>query len=126
MQDHILIGRGESIIAVPDTTWRQHLAEAHQRGEERLRFMTAEHHVVRNFVVRELPGHHGLPWSPEEIARAVALPVQRLITLLDDLERHLFFLVRNSAGEVSWAFPVTVELTSHRVYFSTGEQLFAA
>ena len=126
MQDHLLIGRGESIMAVPDTTWRQHLAAARQRGAARLSFMTPHHHLVRNFVVRELPGHHGVPWTPEEIASAVSLPVQRITTLLDDLERHLFFLVRNRAGEVSWAFPVTVDPTPHRVHFSTGEQLFAA
>ena len=28
---------------------------------------------------------------------------------MDELEQKLFFLVRNAQGEVSWAYPVTVE-----------------
>lgn len=126
MQDHILLGSEERIIEVSDTDWRQHLAEARVRGQERLRFMTPDHHLVRNVVVRSLPGNRGRPLTPEAIARAAGLSLERTETILGDLERHLFFLVRNAAGQVNWAFPVTVDATPHRVTFSTGEQLFAA
>jgi hypothetical protein len=46
--------------------------------------------------------------------------------LLDDLERSLFFLVRDHRGNVSWAFPVSSDRTPHRLRFSTGERIFAA
>ena len=36
------------------------------------------------------------------------------------------FLFRNSQGAVTWAYPVTVEPTPHRVAFSTGEEVYAA
>ena len=49
-----------------------------------------------------------------------------IIEILDDLENNLFFLVRNEQGEISWAFPVTVEETPHKLTFSTGEKLNAA
>jgi hypothetical protein len=36
------------------------------------------------------------------------------------------FLFRNEEGAVTWAYPVTVERTPHRVSLSTGEQVYAA
>jgi len=43
-----------------------------------------------------------------------------------DLQKNLFFLVRNDIGEISWAFPVTCDITPHRLSFSSGEGVFAA
>ena len=94
--------------------------------EDVLAFMTPRHHAVRNFVVRELPGNGGKPLGPAQIARSLRLDRKVVTGLLDDLEKHLFFLVRNSAGEVTWAFPVTCERTPHRLRFSTGEWIFGA
>jgi len=36
------------------------------------------------------------------------------------------YLYRNARGEVTWAYPVTVDHTPHRVTFSSGEQIYAA
>ena len=91
-----------------------------------LDFMTSQHHTVRNLVVRELPRNHGRPISSAQIAAALGLKVEHVVTLLDDLERHLFFLVRDRRGNVSWAFPVTRDPTPHRLRFRTGERIFAA
>ena len=90
-----------------------------------LAFMTPRHHAVRNFVVRELPRHGG-PLSPTQIARSLRLDAKVVTDLLADLEKHLFFLVRNTRGEVSWAFPVTTDPTPHSLGFSTGERIFGA
>jgi hypothetical protein len=89
-------------------------------------FMTPRHRAVRNFVVTELPRNHGRPLSPARIAAALRLDAGRVVNLLDDLERHLFFLVRDRSGNVSWAFPVTTDRTPHRLRFSTGDRVFAA
>jgi len=126
MKDIILVGRQDKILEVPADTWRQHLANARTHSAPRLSFMTDNHHLVRNFVVRELPRNSGNPLSPEDIAQKVSLPLATVITILADLEQHLFFLVRNDAGEVSWAFPVTSHRTPHRLHFSSGEHIFAA
>ena|SRR5438132_14408454 len=126
MKDMILIGRGEAVIAIPAEKWRQHLAQAGQHSAAMLRFMTDNHHSVRNFVVRELPRNHGKPLSPEEIAQSLHLPLDLVFTILDDLQKHLFFLVRNDIGKVSWAFPVTSDRTPYSLSFSSGEQVFAA
>ena len=94
--------------------------------DDRLTFMTPRHHAVRNLVVRELPRNHGRPLSPAQIASALALNVELVISILDDLERRLFFLVRDGRGNVSWAFPVTSDPTPHRLRFGTGESIFGA
>jgi hypothetical protein len=91
-----------------------------------LSFMTPRHHAVRNFVVSELPRNHGRPLSPARIADALRLNADVVVYLLDDLEKHLFFLVRDRGGNVSWAFPVTSDRSPHRLRFSTGERIFAA
>jgi hypothetical protein len=93
--------------------------------DDRLAFMAPDHHAVRNFVVMELP-RAGRPLRADEIAQGVRLPLGQVHQLLADLEKHLFFLVRNAAGEVSWAFPVTADPTPHQLTFSTGERISGA
>ena len=126
MRDIILVGKGKKILEVPVENWRKHVAGARQHTATRLAFMTDDHHLVRNFVVSELPRNQGKPLEPEDLSRRLNLPLSRVTTILGDLQENLFFLVRNNAGEVSWAFPVTSEKTPHRLSFSTGEHIFAA
>jgi hypothetical protein len=94
--------------------------------DDPLGFMTPQHHAIRNFVVMELPRNRGRPLSPARIAAALRQEPGIVTRLLDELERHLFFLVRNRHGNVSWAFPVSSDRTPHRLRFSTGERIFAA
>jgi hypothetical protein len=106
--------------------WRQHLAQARHHTVTALGFMTSNHHLVRNFAVRELPRNHGQPLKPEDIAHRLDLPVSLITAILEDLQKNLFFLVRNNMGEINWAFPVTCDTTPHRLSFSSGERVFAA
>jgi len=122
----ILIGRAEKLERVPDRAYREELGLAPRFFAERLAFMTAEHHRVRNFVVAELPRAGGRPLEPEEIARSLGIEPFRLEAILGELEKNLFFLVRDDAGAVSWAFPVTSVKTPHRARFSSGESSFTA
>ena len=94
--------------------------------DDPLQFMTPAHHDVRNYVVTDLPRNGGKPLSIEHIARALSLKPDLVARLVQDLEKHLFFLVRNASGAVSWAFPVTCDRTPHRLRFSTGERIFGA
>ena len=125
MSEFILLGRGKQITAVPRAAWEAHLAHVPEHGGERLSFMSEEHHRVRYWVVEELP-RSGQPLPPAVIAQGLKLPVGRVNTILDDLEKHLTFLVRNEAGAVAWAYPVTVEPTPHELTFNSGERLYAA
>src|SRR5215467_315390 len=126
MKDIILIGKGERILKVPAEDWRKHLAAARHHSSPRLSFMTGDHHLVRNFVVSELPRNHGDALRPENVSRRLNLPLTGVSAILEDLQKHLVFLVLNETGEVSWAFPVTSQKTPHGLNFSTGERIFAA
>jgi hypothetical protein len=125
MQEQILVGRGAEIRREPAAPFRRMLEEAARVPSKRLEFMTKEHHAVRDAAVREL-ARRPRPLPPEELARATGLAADRVTHLLDELESRLFFIVRNDAGEVSWAFPVTSERTPHRLRFGTGEDIYAA
>ena len=124
MKDRLLLGLGRFMMPIPRVLW-QHAMKANAR-EVRLglAFMSADHHRVRDFVVMELP-RRGAPLPPEAIAAALDLALPRVVALLDELEKHLLFLFRNEHGEVTWAYPVTVETTPHHAHFSTGEEAYS-
>jgi len=125
MEDKILLGRDQQILEIPQTMWKQHLAQAPQDSQARLSFMTDAHHQIRYFVVRELVNRQK-PIEPEFISDRLNIPLEQVKGILEELERKLFFLVRNEQGAVAWAYPVTVETTPHRLNLSTGERLYGA
>lgn len=125
MNDNILVGQGRQLIMASRQEWEHHLSNVPQHQTARLGFMSPDHHRVRSFVVQELP-RVGAPIPPEFIASELMLPLAQVGTILEDLEQHLVFLVRDEQGAVSWAFPVTVDPTPHHLTFSTGEQVYAA
>jgi hypothetical protein len=125
MDDKLLLGLWRAMIGVPRRVWQGVVAKEARSADAGLGFMTADHHRVRDFAVRELP-RAGRPLAPALIASELDLPQARVADILEELERHMTFLFRNEAGEVAWAYPVTVDQTPHRVTFSTGEQVYAA
>jgi hypothetical protein len=116
----VLLGQGRQMLRVPHALWQRHLRE-----QDRLGFMSEDHHHVRNLVVRELP-RAGRPLSPQSIAQRLGLHPERVVQLLEDLERHKTFLFRNEEGAVTWAYPVTVAETPHLAVFDSGESVHAA
>jgi hypothetical protein len=125
MAGTILIGRGDTIHEISGSDWENELRGAPEAIGRRLDFMTPDHHRIRNHVVRELP-RLGRPITLSEISEALELPHGRTKSLVEELEKNLFFLVRGDGTEVSWAFPVTADDTGHHMVFSTGERLDAA
>lgn len=121
----ILLAQGGQISKIPRAVWEGHLAKVPEHGKARLGFMSADHHQVRYFAVREIV-RTGEPVRPAHIARALGLSPAKTSTILDDLEQNLFFLCRNEDGLVSWAYPVTADQTPHRLTLSSGERLYAA
>src|SRR5271157_456683 len=109
MSETILLGQGDQIIEIPRKDWEQGVSAVSKQMQAGLSFMSADHHRVRNFAVRELP-NVGKPLSPEFIADKLNLPVDRVNIILEDLEKHLTFLFRNEQGAVAWAYPVTTDI----------------
>ncbi len=124
MTDAMLLGLGRFMIPIPSKLWRRALRDRARKARASLAFMSEDHHRVRDFVVLELP-RVGAPLPPARIAEALDLGVSRVVSILDELEKHLTFLFRNERGEVSWAYPVTVDETPHHAHFSSGEDAYS-
>ena len=125
MNKSLLLGLWRFILRIPRPIWQQEVARSARASEKSLAFMTADHHKVRDFVVREMP-RIARPIPPELIAQSLDMKLEQVLPILDELEKKLTFLYRNEEGAVIWAYPVTVEQTPHRITFSTGEQIYAA
>ena len=125
MKESVLSVAENQFAEIPTELWKQHVNQTAKEIPNVLGFMTEDHHRVRYFVVRELP-RYGKPIPPERIAEELDLSASKTSKIIDELEKHLFFLVRNEEGAVLWAFPVTADQTPHRLAFSTGENINAA
>ncbi len=125
MQEKAFLGASRHALPLPGFLWKRAIRAAARKTAASLNFMTDRHHVVRNYVVSELP-RAGAPLAPEAIAKNLDIPVAEVVGILEELERRMTFLVRNEQGAVVWAYPVTVDETPHEVRFDSGERLFSA
>ena len=125
MSNSILLGLRRFMLRIPGPIWQREIARSEHATKASLEFMTDDHHRVRDFVVRELP-RIAEPISPQIIGENLELELDTLIPILDELEEKLTFLFRNEYGSVTWAYPVTVKKTPHRIVFSSGETIYAA
>jgi len=125
MDNSILLGIRRMMLRIPRPIWQQEVKRSAEGAAKSLTFMTPDHHRVRDFVVREMPGI-GKPITPEQISSALGIPLERLLPILDELEQKMTFLFRDDQGAVIWAYPVTVAETPHKVSFSSGETIHAA
>jgi hypothetical protein len=125
MNKSLLLGIWRFLLRIPRGIWQREVEQNTKAGEKSLAFMTKDHHRVRDFVVMELP-RVAKPITPEMIAQNLNMEISQVVPIMDELEKNLTFLYRNEQGAVTWAYPVTIEQTPHRITFSTGEQIYAA
>jgi hypothetical protein len=125
MKDRLLVGLSRFMVPLPSLVWRGAVDQEARGSGSRLAFMSGDHHRVRDYAVLHLP-RVGQPLPPERFAQGLDLPLDRVLAILDELEKGMTFLYRNDQGAVHWAYPVTVERTPHHVTFSTGERVNAA
>ena len=124
MRDSLLLGLGRFMIPIPRMLWERVVKAEARKSRASLGFMSEDHHRVRDFAVLELP-RAGAPLAPETIAQALGLPVPRVVSILEELEKHLTFVFRGDRRVVTWAYPVTVDETPHHARFSTGEEAYS-
>jgi hypothetical protein len=121
----VRLGRGDEVVTIPEADWwgelQQHLPMARGRFDA----LPPLHREVRRAAVLELV-RTARPVPPQAVAARVGAPLDDVLAALAELERRLFFLVRDSAGDVSWAFPFTVDVSPHRLELSSGERLYGA
>jgi hypothetical protein len=125
LKNSLLLGVWRHLVQVPGHIWQKQVHDKGHTSHASLSFMTEDHRRVQNYVVSELP-RAGASLVPQTIALALGLTIERVVAVLDELEKGMTFLFRNPEGLVNWAYPVTVEPTPHRLTFSSGEKLYAA
>jgi len=125
MDNTLLKGVWKYLMPVPPFLWEKKIDQMAKKAASRVKFMTKDHHRVRNFIVKTLP-ESGKPLSLDRISKDLDLDLKWVSTIVDELEKNKFFLFRNTQGAVGWAYPVTAEKTDHKAYFSTGEETHAA
>ena len=124
MRDSLLLGLGRYMIPIPRMLWERLMQAEARETRAGLSFMSEDHHRVRDFAVLELPRTRA-PLAPESIAEALGLPLPRVVSILEELEKHLTFVFRGDQRVVTWVYPVTVDETPHHASFSTGEEVYS-
>ena len=114
MNETVLFGQGRQYTEIPRKKWEEHLSQAPGRDDPRHAFMTAQHHQVRNFIVRELP-RLGQPMPPAFIAQNLGLPLEHLV-LYPELIYRMFI-----AGQL--AEEAVLKLVMRCYYPDTFERL---
>ncbi len=125
MDNLLLLGIWRLAISLPEGVWQKQARVRQKKFESATSFITPRHRAVHHFVVRELPGL-ARPMPPEFVADGLGIALDEVVRIMDDLQNHMTFLYRDGAGNVIWAYPVTVEPTPHRLTFDSGEEIYAA
>ena len=81
-KDYVLSGAGHSFTEIPRKIWEQHVELAPNDISKMLRFMSPAHHLIRYFVVREMP-RIGKPIAPERISRNLNMSLSKTTEILD-------------------------------------------
>ena len=121
----VLLGINHRMIPIPWFLFTILLRNGAKKTKNVLGNLDHEQRRIHHFVVEMLP-KITKPMPPEHIAKALNLDINRVIHILDELERRLIFLFRPEGKEVVWAYPVTAEPTPHKLAFSSGERFWAA
>jgi len=125
MEEHILFGRDRDLMEIPSKGWKHFIDDAPERSKEFHPDITLEHLQVRNYAIETL-ALTGEALQPSTIERAFNKSKKRVEKILDDLQRNLVFIARDNQGAVTWAHPVTVEPTPHRLHLPGGKAFFAS
>lgn len=121
----VRIGRGDGIERLPEAGWWIAVGEHMPAARRRFDALSPLERAVRRAAVLRLAST-GRPVPPSALAADVGATLDDVLTALGELERRLFFLVRDATGDVSWAFPLTAVATPHRLTFASGERRHGA
>ena len=87
--------------------------------------VSEEERRVHRFVVTTMTDTNE-PVTPEHISEKLDIPIDRVIVIVDKLEKLKVFFYRYDNEGINWAYPVTSESNNYKMTFNTGEQCTAA
>jgi hypothetical protein len=116
----LLHGEKDRITPIPEAGWMEELLASPAHIARRLEFMPPDHRRIRNLAVTRIAAGKG-PVRVDWLVARLAMTPTEVEARLDELERGLFFVVRDSRGHVNWAFPFSAEETPHVVDLGRAE-----
>lgn len=119
------VGLRRHMLRLPRAVGARRVASVVRRAEAMRDELSDDHRRLHHLLVTELPRVGG-PLAPDAVAERLDLPTGTARGLLDDLGARKALIARDEQGAVTWAYPVTVEPTPHRLSFRSGERLYAA
>ena len=78
------------------------------------------HFIVKNMAVVDAP------ITDKLIAEKLGMPDNRVLKILDKLEKLKTFIYRSDGNGINWAYPLSLDNTGFKLTASSGEQFFAA
>lgn len=124
MLKRVLLGFGQRMVPVPEALFKPMVGRDAKKLAKR-RDLEPDERRVQHFAVREIPRRREAI-APEVFARELALPLDEVRRILDELERRMTYLCRRGGEAVNWAYPVTADETPHQVRIDGGAAFSAA
>ena len=120
----VLLAASKWTIPVPQKIWKSQLIKMARLMKKELSFITVDHRRVHRCMINHLT-ETGTPCRAEILAGKLNLPVERVNTLLDEIEEHINMFKREAGGDIMETYPVTLKKTPMRMVISTGHELYA-
>lgn len=87
--------------------------------------LSVEERQVHHFMVKKMAVVDA-PITDELIAEELGMSNERVLEILDKLEKLKTFVYRSDGKGINWAYPLSLEDTGFKITASSGEQFFAA
>ena len=87
--------------------------------------LSVEERQVHHFIVKKMAVVDA-PITDELIAEELGMSNERVLEIIDKLEKLKTFVYRSDGKGINWAYPLSLEDTGFKITASSGEQFFAA
>ena len=119
------IGIGKFMVPVPLVISNRGLEKAVSGAKAKARLLSEEERRVHHFVVKKMAVAKE-PITAELISQELGISLEKVEKIIDKLEGLKTFVYRSDGKGINWAYPLSLENTSHRMTASTGEEFSAA
>ena len=121
----MLMGIGIFMIPIPQVISNRGLEKGASGARAKAELLSEEERRVHYFVVKKMAVAKE-PITAELVGEELDMPLERVEKTIDKLESLKTFLYRSDGKGISWAYPLSLENTGHKMTVSTGEEFFAA
>lgn len=121
----LFMGIGGFMIPIPQVIASRGLQRGVAGAKTKAGLLSAEERSIHHFIVNKMADTKS-SITAELVGRELDLPVDRVARTINKLEDLKTFLYRSDGKGINWAYPLSLEDTSHRITDSMGKRFFAA